>query len=55
MEVSESVAPPFDVENVRFVQQAIEDGRGKGFIVGEINRVRVIDSRHSEIKGSDSL
>jgi hypothetical protein len=35
LEVSESVAPPLDVEHVRLVQQAVEDGGGECLVASE--------------------
>ena len=35
LEVSESVAPPLDVDDVGFVQQPVEDGGGEGLISGQ--------------------
>jgi hypothetical protein len=34
-EVSESIAPSLDVEDVRLVQPAVEDRRGQRLVAGE--------------------
>ena len=34
-EISESVASPFDIENVSLVQKTVKNGRCEGFIAGE--------------------